>query len=399
MPVIVGSILGNRFDILEEIGTGGMGIVFKAKDKVLDEIVALKVLKADLATDSEMISRFKREIKVARKIKHKNVCSIYDFGMVDDIFFISMEFLAGVELSQFIDDGALSLEQIWLIIEGIIAALSAAHAINIIHRDLKPSNIMIDQDYRSIITDFGLAKYVGSSDLTQHDKILGTPVYMSPEQIRGGIVDHRSDIYSLGILLYEIFTGIPPFVDGTPIMIAMQHLNDIPARPHEINENIPEEVEKTILKCLEKDPQKRYQHVAEILHDLKIKKEEVQAEKNLKVLIADDDESIRSLLSIILQKNGFEPVLAQNGEEAIEKAIAELPALICLDVMMPRMDGYQAAEFLKDNQTTAHIPIIMITVKTEKEYKAYSKSIGIKEHITKPVDINKLIKKIKKYLS
>ncbi|MFC1851969.1 protein kinase [candidate division CSSED10-310 bacterium] len=395
----VGTILAGRFLITETIAKGGMGVVYRARDQILDEIVALKVLKADLALDEEMITRFKREIKVARKIKHPNACGIYDFWGIDDLFFISMEFIEGEELSCLIDEDRLPPEQLLPIVRGIILALDAAHRNNIIHRDLKPSNIMIDQQFRPIIMDFGIARYVGKTDLTAREEILGTPNYMSPEQFKGGKIDQRSDIYSFGVILYELFTGQIPFSGETPIEIAMKHIQEPAMTPLVLNSNIPENIVKIIMKCLEKDQEKRYHKIYDILEFLEEEKPEPPpVQKNDRILIADDEDDIRTLLSIILQQNGYEAVLAKNGEEAVSMAIAQEPALICLDLMMPKMDGYQAAEFLHYNKQTANIPVIMITCKDDKEYKAYSKTIGIREYMTKPLDLDDFITKIKQFV-
>ncbi|MFC1852756.1 protein kinase [candidate division CSSED10-310 bacterium] len=394
--VSIGATLRNRFLIMTEIGTGKMGVVYKAKDIVLEEVVALKVLDPEFSADEEMISRFKSEIKIARKIKHPNVCRIYNFGSFGNVFFISMEFIDGQNLSKLLKDKKIPVDNLVPIAKGIVRALGAAHHEKVIHRDLKPSNIIIDHQYRPIIMDFGLARHKEKIDLTAQPEILGTPAYMSPEQFHDGTIDERSDIYSLGVIFYELFTGHLPFQGETPVSIAMKHMQEKPKTPRKLNPDIQPHVEKIILTALEKDPAKRFQKVEEILQSFKSGKTvATQKKKKAKILIADDDEDIRKLLSIILEKNGYETVVAKNGEEAITQAMEEKPTLICMDLMMPKMDGYQAVEFLRDNALTASIPIIMVTCKSDKEYQAYSKSIGVKEYITKPLDINKLLEIIK----
>lgn len=399
----IGSTLGERFLVLEQIARGGMGLVFKARDVILDEIVALKVLKADLAEDDEMIARFKREIKVARKIKHPNVCNIYDFGNVEDLFFISMEFIEGTDLSVMIKKALLPTDKYEVIVRGLSMALHAAHSENIIHRDLKPSNIKITKSFQPVIMDFGIARHVGKSDLTVREEVLGTPIYMAPEQFQGDDIDQRSDIYSLGVILYELYTGDVPFTGETPISIAMLHMQDDPVPPSQKNRSIPEKIEKIILKCLEKDPQDRFQDVSEIVDALDDKtkppKEKVVDVIQTKILVADDDADIRKLITIVLEKNGYKVYHASNGEEAIAKAIETTPDLICLDLMMPKMDGYQAAEFLLNNPSTTRIPIIMITCKDDASYKAYGKSIGLSDYLTKPVELDTLVKRIENVLA
>jgi len=405
-----GGALGDRFIILESLATGGMGHVFKAKDTVLDEVVALKILKADLAQEKDMISRFKREIKVARKVKHPNVCTIYDFGTFDDIFFISMEFIHGRDLSELIDKKQFKRDQIIPIVHGILNALEAAHREKIIHRDLKPANIKIDELGKPIIMDFGIARYIGNPDLTAREEILGTPTYMSPEQFKGEKIDQRTDIYALGVIMYELFTGNIPFSGQTPIEVAMKHLQEPVVPLRQLDPSISYEIDLIVQKCMNKDPELRYQNVAEIRTDLNYlnnvsteaaphpSKDHRKELKKPTILIADDDEDIRKLLDTILQKNGFHILLAQNGEEAVNLAMSKQPDLICMDLMMPGIDGYEAVEILHDNPVTSQIPIVMITCKNDKEYRAYGKSIGVKEYITKPFDTLKLVAQIKKIL-
>ncbi|MBN2383156.1 protein kinase [bacterium] len=398
-----GGFLGDRYIILESLATGGMGHVFRAKDTTLDEIVVLKILKADLALEKDMLSRFKREIKVARKVKHPNVCTIYDFGNFDDIFFISMEYIHGTDLSDLIEENKVQRERILPYARGILNALGAAHSEKIIHRDLKPSNIKIDNQDKPVILDFGIARYIGIPDLTGHEEILGTPAYMSPEQFKGEKIDQRTDIYAFGIILYEMYVGHIPFSGASPIEVAMKHLQEPPVPLRTIDPTINPELEAIVLKCMRKDPDERYQNVDEILADLdRLDTHDTGATETQSkvrpatVLIADDDEDIRKLLNTILLNNGYGTLIAQSGEQAIDLAINNKPDLICMDLMMPGMDGYQAVEFLQANPQTRGIPIVMITCKQDKEYRAYGKSIGVKEYITKPFDINKLLNNIKK---
>ncbi|MFC1850586.1 protein kinase [candidate division CSSED10-310 bacterium] len=392
-------IPGNRYEILEHVGEGGMADVYKARDKELDEIVALKILKSSYSKDEDMIARFKREIKIARKVKHNNVCGIYDFGFFEGTFYISMEYVPGETLTEVMWGRRLGGNIVIDILRGLIDALQVAHQQHIIHRDLKPQNIILLGE-KPIITDFGIARHFGQSDLTKHDEILGSPNYMSPEQVLGRSLDQRSDIYSLGIILYQMVTGILPFAADTPILMALKQVNELPRHVNEINPDVPATIQKIIMKCLEKSPENRYQNVSEILPDLE---PDVTASPELvskvTILIADDDEDMRGLMKKWLEKEGYGVLSVTNGEEAVAKAIAEKPDLICLDYMMPTMDGYQAAEFLLNNESTANIPIIMITATSDQEYKAYSKSIGIKDFITKPVRLDTFLEKIKNILS
>ncbi|MFC1851970.1 protein kinase [candidate division CSSED10-310 bacterium] len=396
----IGSLLQNRFQILEEIGTGGMGVVFKAHDDALDEIVALKVLKPEFATEDKMISRFKREIKVARKIKHPNVCRIYNYGSFQEIFFISMQFVDGENLSTLITKGQLTEPTKINIVHGLINGLEAAHQQNIIHRDLKPSNIMVTDHFQPIIADFGLAKHMAVPSLTLPEEILGTPYYLPPETFQGETFDQRSDIYSLGVIFYELFTGHIPFPGSTPVEVAMKHIQESPISPISINEELSEAINGIILKCLQKKPEDRYQQVQEILTNLSQDDgRDSKPTRKEKILVADDDDSIRELLTALFTDDGFDIAGAVDGEDAICKAIEEQPDLILMDLMMPKMDGYHAVEFLRNNKSTAHIPIFIVTSKHDKEYQAYGKTLGIEGYITKPFDTEALLKRIKKAIA
>jgi CheY-like chemotaxis protein len=199
--------------------------------------------------------------------------------------------------------------------------------------------------------------------------------------------------------MYEIFTGKKPFDGDTPLVVAMKHHKEPPVQPREVNEFIPEHIEKIILKCLEKNPEDRFQHAGEILEAFDHGEEEPPVEdETMRILVADDDSAVRDLLVYYLEKNGYDTIIAKNGEEAVAKSIEEKPSLILMDLMMPGMDGLQATEILKKNTLTSDIPVIMITAKDDSEYKAYVKSIGIMEYVTKPIDIQAVLDKVKTIL-
>ncbi|MBN1356505.1 protein kinase [bacterium] len=397
-----GFMLGKRFVLLGKLGEGGMGIVFKARDIDLDEIVALKILRDSMSGDSEMIARFKREIKLARKIRHPNVCGIYEFMFCDNRYIIAMEYIDGLELTELIREGTLPEHNRIPLIAGITLALRAAHRQNIVHRDLKPSNILVNAQYRPVIMDFGIARVMGMSNLTHHSRFLGTPYYLAPEQARGDPLDQRTDIYSLGIIMYQLYTGTVPFKEGTPIEVALKHINSPVIAPGKLNESLDPEIESVILKCLEKNPYDRFQSTDELLNALKSMASRSAAEdkpdKPL-ILVVDDDKGIRGLLEKVLKLRQLDVMTASNGEEALIQVQKRRPSLILMDLVMPKMDGYRTAELLGKNPATAAIPIFLVTSMDGKEYRAYSKAIGIREYITKPFNIPELIEKIKLYLS
>ncbi len=397
----VGFKLGNRFQVIERLGMGGMGIVYKAYDIELDEIVALKILRPELDVDGSIVELFKQEIKIARRIKHPNVCSIYDFLIFDEYRLISMEYIDGIELSMLIRDKMVE-EEFVPIISGIALALKAAHQLKIIHRDLKPSNIMIDAQLNPIVMDFGIASRVDLPNRAPNTKFFGTPSYMAPEQALGQTLDHRSDIYSLGIIMYEITTGTLPFTGTSPMDIAVKHIYKFAKSPRLINAKINKEIERMILKCIEKYPEKRYQSIDEFLADLQIIANiylPVEAKRKPLILVVDDDDGIRSLVVNSLVSHNFNVISAADGVEAIDAALKQNPDLILMDLMMPGIDGYRAVELLAQNPRTKNIPIFLITSLKAKDYRAYSKAIGVKEFIIKPFKIEELISKVKAFIA
>ena len=264
-----GTTFAGRYELIEELGKGGMGRVYKVFDKKIKEEVALKLLKTEISGDEKTIERFTNELKFSRKIVHKNVCRMYDLNEEEGTYYIIMEYVPGEDLNSFIKRAApLSIGKSISIAKQICKGLSEAHSAGVVHRDLKPGNIMIDKDGNARIMDFGIARSLKAEGITGEGLIIGTPQYMSPEQVEGKKADQRSDIYSLGIILYEMMTGRVPFEGDTPLSIALKHKTEIPKDPREINEQVPEELSHVILKCMEKDKEKRYQKVKGLLSEL-----------------------------------------------------------------------------------------------------------------------------------
>jgi HAMP domain-containing protein len=270
-----GALFAGRYEVLATIGKGGMGVVYRANDKKLDEVVALKVLRPDLVKDDPShLERFKQEIRLARKISHRNILRTHDFGEADGVPYISMEFLEGVTLKDLIlSKGALPLGVGLRIAKQMCAGLEAAHRQGVIHRDIKPHNMLILPESGALkIMDFGIARVSSEmkeqAGLTSEGTVMGTPDYMPPEQAQGRPVDFRSDIYSLGVVLFEVFTGKLPFGGETVMQVVMNHIQQQPPRPRSLMPNLPEDLEAIILRCLEKAPERRYSTVAEILKDL-----------------------------------------------------------------------------------------------------------------------------------
>jgi serine/threonine protein kinase len=261
--------LGVRYEILGEAGHGSMGNVYKARDRETGETVALKLLKPEIASDQAMMDRFKNELLFARKITHKNVCRVYEFNRVAGIAYTSMEFVEGESLRSVLNRfGGLPQRKATDLALQICSGLEEAHAQGIVHRDLKPENVMIDAQGNVKIMDFGIARSMeAGTRLT--GSMVGTPAYMAPEQVAGKPVDYRTDIYSLGLMLYEMFTGAAAFTADNSIAVALKQMREEPPAPHEIEPNIPVASERAILKCLEKDPAKRFQSIAELESNLR----------------------------------------------------------------------------------------------------------------------------------
>ena len=266
-----GKLLGGRYEIVEKIGNGGMATVYKAVDKVLKRNVAVKILRDEFTTDEEFIKRFEVEAQSAARLTHPNIVSIYDVGVDGNLYYIVMELIQGKTLKEIIVEERGPLPWKWSVNVAIqiASALETAHRNNIIHRDIKPHNIIITEDGIAKVTDFGIAKAVSNSTITAFGTTIGSVHYFSPEHARGGYTDAKSDLYSLGVVMYEMVTGRVPFDADTPVSVALKHMQEEPEEPIELNKNIPTSINKIIMKALQKDTNLRYQTATEMLTDLR----------------------------------------------------------------------------------------------------------------------------------
>ncbi len=263
-------VLNNRYEIIKKIGGGGMAEVYKAKCRVLDRYVAVKVLRNEFVGDEAFISKFKDESQAAAKLNHNNIVNIYDTGIDGYIHYIVMEYVEGTTLKEYINNNKpLEIKEAINIASQIGEALRHAHSNKIIHRDIKPQNILLTKDKIAKVGDFGIARAISEKTITNSDKSIGSVHYFSPEQARGGYVDNRTDIYSLGVVLFEMVTGRVPFDGDTPISVALKHVNENISKPSKYNENIPERLEKIILKSTNKIQRLRYHNIDELLEELK----------------------------------------------------------------------------------------------------------------------------------
>ena len=266
-----GRLLANRYEILEKIGSGGMATVYKAKCHVLNRYVAIKILRDEFTTDEEFVKRFEVEAQSAASITHPNIVSVYDVGVDGNLHYIVMELVKGKTLKDIIVEEKGPLPWKWSvnIAIQIASALETAHKNHIIHRDIKPHNIIITEDGVAKVTDFGIAKAVSNSTITAFGTTIGSVHYFSPEHARGGFTDEKSDIYSLGVVMYEMLTGRVPFDADTPVSVALKHMQEEPIAAIVANPNIPIAVNDIIMKSLKKDPNLRYQNATAMLIDLK----------------------------------------------------------------------------------------------------------------------------------
>lgn len=303
---LIGKMLNNRYEILEKIGNGGMATVYKAKCHVLNRYVAIKILKDEFTTDSEFIKKFNTEAQSAASLAHPNIVQIYDVCNEDNLYYIVMELIQGKTLKEIItEDGILSWKWSVNIAIQIASALETAHKNNIIHRDIKPHNIIITEDGIAKVTDFGIAKAVSNSTITAFGTTIGSVHYFSPEHARGGYTDAKSDLYSLGIVMYEMLTGRVPFDADTPVSVALKQVQEEPVDPMKYNENIPVSVNRIILKAMQKDPNLRYQNATEMLKDLSLALKKPNEDFVVLATRSDDSptQKIPTIYEIEMEKN------------------------------------------------------------------------------------------------
>ena len=264
-----GRLIANRYEIIENVGNGGMATVYRAKDHILNRFVAVKILKDEFTTDEEFIKRFRSEAQAVASLNHPNIVGVYDVGNEGNLYYIVMELIQGKTLKEVISlEGKLSWKWSVNVAIQIASALETAHKNNIVHRDIKPHNIIITEEGIAKVTDFGIAKAVSNSTITAFGTTIGSVHYFSPEHARGGFTDAKSDLYSLGVVMYEMLTGKVPFDADTPVSIALMHMQQQATQPIVLNPTIPSSVNKIVIKAMQKDANLRYQSASEMLKDL-----------------------------------------------------------------------------------------------------------------------------------
>ena len=394
---LVGKYIAGRYEMLEKVGNGGMATVYKAKDSVLNRLVAVKVLKDEYTTDTEFIRRFNAEAQSAAGLTHSNIVSVYDVGHELNIYYIVMELIQGKTLKQIInEDGALPWKWSVNIAIQIASALEAAHKNNIVHRDIKPHNIIITEDGVAKVTDFGIAKAVSNSTITAFGTTIGSVHYFSPEHAKGGFTDVKSDLYSLGVVMYEMLTGRVPFDADTPVSVALKHMQEKPIEPIKLNPSIPYSVNKIIIKAMQKEPSLRYQSATEMIMDLNNSLKNPEGNFVEEISDSDKTQTIKTMpeeKTEIKKKKGF--------FQKHPKAKIPIIILACILLFVAVVFGTRA---IMDIGTVKDLQIPELVGKTESEIKELFKNTKFTYEITgeeykSEVEKGKVISQNPKYKS
>ena len=384
-----GKLIGNRYEILEIIGKGGMATVYKAQDTILKRYVAVKVLREEFTTDEEFIRRFNTEAQSAASLAHQNIVSIYDVGNENNIYYIVMELIQGKTLKQIIDeDGVLPWKWALNISIQIASALEVAHKNNIVHRDIKPHNIIITEDGIAKVTDFGIAKAVSNSTITAFGTTIGSVHYFSPEHARGGYTDAKSDLYSLGVVMYEMLTGRVPFDADTAVSIALKHMQEKPIEPIKLNPAIPYSVNKIIMKAMEKDLNLRYQSATEMLKDLNLALKDPDGDF---VKTGSNEMAYTQRIDIPEEALNNEENYSKNSDNKKKKGkirtfFANHPAakviLIILLVILIPVAGFFGTQAILSIGSVADVPLPNFVDMTREEAERTAEEAGLQLNIT-----------------
>jgi len=384
-----GSIFAGRYEIIEELGEGGMGKVYRVEDKKIHEEVALKLIRTEIAADKRTIERFSNELKYARRIAHRSVCKMYDLGEEGKTHYITMEYVPGENLRNMIRMmGQMSTGQVISIGKQVCEGLVEAHRLGVIHRDLKSSNIMIDRHGQPRIMDFGIARSIKSEGITERGVMVGTPEYISPEQVDGKKADEQSDIYSLGVIMYEMATGRVPFSGESSLSIALKHKTQTPADPRRLNPQIPKNLSLVILKCMEKERQLRYQSAEELLSELeKLEKAVPAVERKVpaikptalrNVLVTSKKRwvLIAALFAVIVIA-GISFLLSRKEEPALPSSQQKMLVVIPFENLGPSEDEYFADGLTEEitSRLAALHGLGVISRTSSFQYKSTEKTI------------------------
>lgn len=376
-----GASIAGRYFVEEELGRGGMARVYRVHDVELDERVALKLLNLPLSQQSEVLEQFRQEIRLARRIIHRNVCRIYDLGRWEELWFVTMELIDGETLGERMQRGALGgLPERLAIFRDVLIGLRAAHGTGVVHLDIKPGNIMITTEGRSVVMDFGLAGERGQAARLSDGSLLGTPAYMPPERFKGEPAGFKADIYSLGILLYELVSGKLPF-EGTVSGILRGHLYQEPPELESLVPDVPEAIIQAIGGMLAKDPAERLASVDRVLEILAGIRDEGQGRT---AVVAVGDEHLGALVTHHLGAVGIQGRAAEDGEEVIEEVLREAPDVVILDAHLEKIDGFRVAEILRRFQHAREIPVYVLTEGRNPALATYARQLGVTRLVRRP---------------
>jgi two-component system, LytTR family, response regulator len=397
-----------HYKVLSLLGKGGMGEVFLAEDMRLHRKVALKVLLPEVAEDKDKLARFVLEARAASALSHPNAAHIYEIGEANGRHFLAMEYIEGQTLEKRLLGEQLPLGEIVSIASQVADALDAAHARGIVHRDIKPANLMIDPRSHVKVLDFGLAKILpltgteipsssqlATQFLTSGGVVLGTVSYMSPEQALGRDVDHRTDLFSLGVVLYQMASGKLPFAGASAQETLARILQSPPDALGRLNYELPEEFERIVRKCLEKDRDRRYQSAKELLVDLRGLERSPSGEKvragAIRAVIVDDEELARALIREYLNQAGGVEVIAEcaNGFEAVKAISERKPDLVFLDVQMPKLDGFEVLELIDPS-----VAVIYVTAYDQYAMRAFDAHAV--DYLLKPFSVDRFKKALER---
>lgn len=383
---MIGRILGNRYEILELIGEGGMAGVYKARCNLLNRFVAVKILKAEFVSDDEFLKKFEKEAQASASLSHPNIVNVYDVGTDGDVHYIVMELVNGITLKQYIQNKAtyLSTQEIVQITKQIAMALDHAHSNGIIHRDIKPHNILITDDGHIKVADFGIARAATSATIVKTNEAMGSVHYASPEQARGGFIDARSDLYSLGILMFELATGRVPFDGDTPVSIALKHLKEEVVPPSMVNVHVSQSLEAVIMKLIQKEVSTRYQSAARLVEDLEI----IQAnpDKEIDIYLQDMD----SPTTMLPRLDDFDLGPARkpkkrNRDADTNKGLIILTILGALVLALVIM-GVVFFSPLMDKLSANSVEVPDLVNVSQEDAESQLKELGLKSEISDTVD-------------
>ncbi|CAH0346936.1 Stk1 family PASTA domain-containing Ser/Thr kinase [Bacillus sp. CECT 9360] len=356
--MLIGRRINGRYKLLDMVGGGGMANVYLARDMILEREVALKILRMDFSNDEEFIKRFDREAQSATSLAHSNIVSIYDVGEEDDIYYIVMEYVKGMTLKQYIQKHyPIPVEQALDIMKQTTDAIAHAHHNDIIHRDIKPHNILIDEDGNAKITDFGIAMALSSTNITQTNAVLGSVHYLSPEQARGGMANKKSDIYSLGIVMFELMTGRLPFSGESAVSIALKHLQSETPSPKRWNPDIPQSVENIILKATAKDSSYRYASVDEMHEDIRTALDPDRL--NEKPFETPEDNDVTKVIPIITNDKFVSDIDHTIVRGPEKDTVAEEDTKLAVKTNKKKKDKKKKA---KDGKKKSKLPIILVSL-------------------------------------